>query len=59
MSLANSNGPQWIRAQHAETKKRWEGIAPIRSFLRRLFGHGATKRAHDSEPIPPIDFPTA
>ncbi len=36
MSLANSNGPQWIRAQHAETKKRWEGIAPIREFLANL-----------------------
>jgi hypothetical protein len=36
MSLANSNGPQWIRAQHAETKKRWEGIAPIREFLAGL-----------------------
>jgi hypothetical protein len=36
MSLANSNGPGWIRAQHVEAKKRWEGIAPIRAFLAKV-----------------------
>ncbi len=51
MSLANSNGPQWIRAQHAETKKRWEGIAPIRAFLLRIFGAAET-RPVDAIPRP-------
>lgn len=38
MSLANSNGPLWIRKQKALTDRSLAGAGPIRRFLAALFG---------------------
>jgi hypothetical protein len=50
MSLANSNGPKWIRAQHVEAKKRWEGVAPIRDFLANIL-RPKSARASDNAKV--------
>jgi hypothetical protein len=53
MSLANSNGPRWIRAQHVAAEKRREGLGPVRAFLATLFGRTPpTASARPPAPAP-------
>jgi hypothetical protein len=55
MPLANSHGPRWIRAQNMSVDNRLRGIAPIRTFLARLFGRAPTPPRRSGPPSPPSD----